>query len=148
MAEPSIRRLRCFGHFLFLEFSVSLIFVLAVNIPFARAEDLIEKKTINDQATDGEPPQRWVVVPVVARTPEMGWLGGALLIHFFPADRPDQRSSSIDLISFGTTHKQFLIALAPKFYISSDRYRIQPSVSWLNWKSNYYGIGSGTPDDA
>ena len=146
MADLSLIRLRYSFSFVFLSRFLSSVLFITFAFPAYSAEN---SGIVSDSGPDsGGEPQRWVVVPVVARTPEMGWLGGALLIHFFPADRPEGRASSLDLIAFGTTHKQFLIAFAPKIYTGGDRYRIQPSISWLNWKSNYYGIGSDSPDDA
>ena len=141
------RRLRRRLFLLFLPINVGIIFVILFNALPAFAAETPGNGVDSTSAADDKP-QRWVIVPVVARTPEMGWLGGGLFIHFFPTDRPGQRASSLDLISFRTTHDQFLIALAPKIYIRQDRYRIQPSVSWLSWKSQYYGIGSNTPDSA
>jgi outer membrane protein assembly factor BamA len=101
----------------------------------------------NDELETAGGQQRWAAFPILASSPETGFLFGGMLFHFFPVVDPDRQASTIDLMTFLTTEKQYLIMLSPNIFFENNRYRFNSSVFYSSWIANYYGIGNDSPDD-
>ncbi|MFO7560589.1 MAG: BamA/TamA family outer membrane protein [Desulfobacterales bacterium] len=91
--------------------------------------------------------QEWGIFPVVAGNAETGLQLGALAIRFIKPDHPDIRTSTIDLIAFGTTNSQYYAKIAPDIYFGSGKYHANTLFSGSLWPANFYGIGNNTSKD-
>ena len=91
--------------------------------------------------------KKWVVVPVAAYGSETGAILGASLFYFPPPSANSTRSSSLDIILFGTTKGQYFFTLVPDLYLDNERYRLRPKLFGSYWKSSYNGVGNELPDD-
>jgi hypothetical protein len=114
---------------------LTLIFFLLSFIP-----SVIEAKEAEEKQ------QRWATFPVIASSPETGFILGGMLFHFLPVDKLDKQASTIDMIAFGTTKGQYLASLVSNIFSSDGLYFIKTGISFRSWKANYYSIGNDSPD--
>jgi hypothetical protein len=91
--------------------------------------------------------QEWGLFPVIAGNTETGLQLGALAIRFIQPDHPDSRTSTIDLIAYGTTNSQYRAKIAPDIYFGSGKYHTNALFSGSLWPANFYGIGNNTSKD-
>ncbi|RJP79667.1 MAG: hypothetical protein C4522_09485 [Desulfobacteraceae bacterium] len=91
--------------------------------------------------------QEWAFFPVIASNAQTGLQLGALAIRFIEASHPDNRTSTIDFIAFGTTEGQYYAKIGPDLYFSNDKYHLNTELSGGFWPLNFYGIGSDTPEE-
>lgn len=92
--------------------------------------------------------QRWAAFPVIANSPETGFMLGGMLFYFFPVENQGEQASTIDTMVFGTTKGQYLLQLSPNIFFDNGRYRVNAVVQRSIWQANYYGIGPDSPDVA
>jgi len=104
-----------------------------------------EQETV--QTEQKEEFQEWGLFPVVAGNAETGLQLGALAIRFIKPDQPDSRTSTIDLIAFGTTNSQYYAKIAPDIYFGRGKYHANALFSGSLWPANFYGIGNNTSKD-
>ena len=54
--------------------------------------------------------QKIVILPVVASSPETGWVLGSLMIYFFPHSEEGRTGSTVDLVGYTTGNSQIFFA--------------------------------------
>jgi outer membrane protein assembly factor BamA len=101
---------------------------------------VIEAKEVEEKQ------QRWAAFPVIASSPETGFILGGMLFHFLPVDNLEKQASTIDMIAFGTTKGQYLASLASNIFSNDGLYMIKTGITFSSWKANYYSIGNDSPD--
>ncbi len=92
--------------------------------------------------------QRWAAFPVIASSPETGQMLGGMLFYFFPVEEPGQQASTIDVMAFGTTKKQYGVQVSPNIFFDSGHYRLNMMLGYNVWEANYYAIGNDSPATA
>jgi len=100
-----------------------------------------------DEESKKEDFQKWALFPVIASETETGLQLGALAIRFFEPESSELRTSTIDLVAFGTTEQQFYTGLSSEYYFKKDLYRLDFSFRGRLWPANFYGIGSDSHED-
>jgi hypothetical protein len=108
----------------------------------------IDARAENKEPESEDSQQRWTAFPILASSPETGFIFGGMLFHFFPVDDLEEQASTIDLMTFMTTEKQFLFVVSPNIFWQNSRYRFQTSFLYSSWIANFYGIGNESPDHA
>ncbi len=83
-------------------------------------------------------------IPVVGYTPETGAVGAAVMISTFYADSSSQQRSMIDAAVAMTTRSQLRLRTGTRLSLDNDFYFIQLNVSYLDWETDYFGIGEAT----
>jgi len=91
--------------------------------------------------------QRWAAFPIIASSPETGFMLGGMLFHFLPVKNHGQQASTIDIRTFATTEEQYHISLSPNVFFKDNRYRFNSSIIYSSWTANYYGLGNNSSDD-
>jgi Omp85 superfamily domain len=91
--------------------------------------------------------QKWAFFPVVASETETGLQFGGLAVRFFEPESSEFRTSTIDLVVFGTANQQFYTGLSSDVYFKKDLYHLNFSSSGRLWPANFYGLGSNTPEE-
>ncbi len=124
-----------------------LSFLLAMPLYAVGQTDQSSGAETKDKATFTDQ-QRWAAFPVIANSPETGFMLGGMLFYFFPVEKQGEQASTIDTMVFGTTKGQYLLQLSPNIFFDDGRYRVNAVVSRSIWKANYYGIGPDSPDVA
>jgi len=137
-----------------LIFFVILIYSLHLNegILHAREAPPSEEATPADGQKTGEESekndfQKWAFFPVIASETETGLQLGGMVVRFFEPESSGLRTSTIDLVAFGTTEQQYYSGLSSDYYFKKDLYRLNFAFSGRLWPANFYGIGSDSNED-
>jgi hypothetical protein len=106
-----------------------------------------EKPSHEDEAA--EEAKRNVFLPLAMYTPETHVGFGGLFVHFFrpPAERADERVSSVALLVLATTRRQAIIELHPDFYFLSGDMHLFGKLEFQYYPDSFWGIGPRTPDE-
>lgn len=91
-----------------------------------------------------------VALPYAYYTPETKFAFGAGGVYSFrPADAPiSARPSSVKIAVTYTQLRQMILALQPDMYLGNERYYFSAFYGYYKFPSKFWGIGSGTPDQA
>jgi len=149
VAHKTILVVRAFSFIKILTFFLLTVCFVVFTSSQLVATEATTETDISD--TDSKEPatkqQRWAAFPILASSPETGFMFGGMLFHFLPVDSPSQQASTIDLMAFATTKDQYEISLSPNIFIDDYRYRFNSSFFYYSWTANYYGIGNDSSDD-
>jgi hypothetical protein len=90
-------------------------------------------------------PTRFVIFPVIVKSPEYKWGGGFAGTYFFSQRRDSiTRTSNIKAVSFGTVRKQLVFAAEANIYFPSEKYILHTIASASRFPDKFWGIGNNT----
>jgi hypothetical protein len=91
---------------------------------------------------------RWLVLPIVLRSPVTKWGGGIAQSYIFPASQSDtvSRASNIESLGLYTQNKQLVLLLGCNLYTKDERYIVHWRNSFSNFPEKFWGLGNSTPD--
>ena len=125
-----------------------LMLMLSPAISFCTEEGRTPAADDSAAQTENEKPfQKWAFFPVIASDAQTGLQLGALAIRFIEPSHPDDRTSTIDFIAFGTTEGQYYAKIQPDIYFTGNKYHLNTLLSGGFWPLNFYGIGNDTPEE-
>ena len=93
---------------------------------------------------------KYLVVPVVFKTPETGWAGGVSgSVSFKSTTRTDTntRTSVIQLLGIYTQRQQNVQAIDATIYFPKEKYILTQQLSHSRFPENFWGIGPTTKND-
>jgi outer membrane protein assembly factor BamA len=92
---------------------------------------------------------RFAVFPLLVKSPEYKWGGGAGGIVYVKL-RNDSitRTSHIKAVSFYTLRQQFVFASEGNIYFPKDRYILRTTLSFTHFPDKFWGLGNDTENDA
>lgn len=92
---------------------------------------------------------QYVVFPLLVKSPEYKWGGGAGGIVYFKS-RNDSitRTSNIKAVSFYTLRHQIVFASEGNIYFPKDRYILRTTLSFTHFPDKFWGLGNETENDA
>jgi len=82
----------------------------------------------------------YVPIPVLGRTPELGWMFGMALFIVVQSN-PDTPASTIAFNGIYTTTGAYAFSVAPQFYLFNDFVNLRGDAAWRSIPSDYYGTG-------
>ncbi|TVR87119.1 MAG: hypothetical protein EA428_13545 [Spirochaetaceae bacterium] len=82
----------------------------------------------------------YVPIPVLGRTPELGWMFGMALFIVVQSN-PETPASTIAFNGIYTTTGAYALSIAPQFYLFEDFVNLRANAAWRSIPSDYYGIG-------
>ncbi len=82
----------------------------------------------------------YVPIPVLGRTPELGWMFGMALFIVVQSN-PETPASTIAFNGIYTTTGAYALSIAPQFYLFQDFVNLRANAAWRSIPSDYYGIG-------
>ncbi|MCA1755136.1 MAG: hypothetical protein LC641_10640 [Spirochaeta sp.] len=82
----------------------------------------------------------YVPIPVIGRTPELGWMFGMALFIVVQSN-PATPASTIAFNGIYTTTGAYTLSVAPEFYLFDDFVSLRGDAAWRSIPSDYYGIG-------
>ncbi len=92
---------------------------------------------------------RYVIFPLLVKSPEFKWGGGAGgIVYFKPKNDSVTRTSNIKAVSFYTLRKQVVFASEGNIYLPDDRYIIHTILSFSHFPDKFWGLGNDTQNDA
>jgi outer membrane protein assembly factor BamA len=91
---------------------------------------------------------RWLVLPIILRSPVTKWGLGIAQSYIFPASKSDSisRASNIESLALYTQNKQMVLLLGCNIYTRDERYIIHWRNSLSNFPDKFWGIGNFTPE--
>lgn len=100
-----------------------------------------------DEESQEDDFQKWAFFPVIASETETGLQFGGLAVRFFEPESIELRTSTIDLVAFGTANQQFYTGISSDVYFKKDTYHLGFASNGRLWPANFYGIGSDSLED-
>ena len=92
---------------------------------------------------------RYVVFPLLVKSPEIKWGAGAGGIVYFKFKKDSlTRTSNIKAVSFYTLRKQIVFASEGNIYFPNDRYILHTILSFSHFPDKFWGLGNLTENDA
>ncbi len=91
-------------------------------------------------------PSRYVVFPVIVKSPEYKWGAGLAGIYFFRR-RHDSitRTSNVKGVTFFTLRKQLVFACEGNIFFPSEKYILHTVASVSHFPDRFWGLGNTTP---
>jgi outer membrane protein assembly factor BamA len=137
---------------------VNIILVLMccflISIGRASAQDALpegDQLSPDSQKTNEESKeedfQKWAFFPVIASETETGLQFGGLAVRFFEPESIELRTSTIDLVAFGTANQQYYTGISSDLYMKKDLYHLNFFANGRLWPANYYGMGSNSLEE-
>lgn len=117
---------------LMVSFSISFPSYLAGEEPELDIEPVVEEQ---DNAA-----VEYVPIPVLGRTPELGWMFGMALFIVVPSN-PGTPASTIAFNGIYTTTGAYAFSVAPQFFLFDDFVNLRGDAAWRSIPSDYYGTG-------
>jgi len=100
--------------------------------------------------TDTTQPHKWhsQLLPVIMRSVETDWSGGAVLSSTFHLKLKDTvtRTSNMQALVLYTVKKQFIAALNGSTYFTNEKYILNYQVSYSSFPDKFWGLGQNAPD--
>ena len=90
---------------------------------------------------------KYLIVPIVFKTPETGWAGGlsgSISFNTTPKSRNITRTSVIQVLSVFTERKQNVQAIDATIYLPKENYILSEQLSHSQFPENFWGIGPNT----
>lgn len=96
-----------------------------------------------------DPARRYVLFPVIVKSPEYRWGAGAAGTFFFKLG-PDStaRTSSFKAVSFATLRKQLVAATEGNIYFPNEKYILYVVSSATKFPDKFWGLGNQTQPGA
>ncbi len=120
-----------------------VVVVIAGNRPaFSQTQDNvpIAKPTTNR-------PGRYILFPVIVKSPEYKWGGGVAGSYFFRITHDSlARTSNIKAVSFLTVRRQVVFAAEGNIFFPSERYILHTIASASHFPDKFWGLGNTTPE--
>jgi outer membrane protein assembly factor BamA len=92
---------------------------------------------------------RFVLFPVVVKSPEYRWGGGAAGTFFFNIGKDSlARTSSFKAVSFFTLRKQLVVATEGNIYFPNEKYILYVVSSATRFPDKFWGLGNNTQPQA
>jgi outer membrane protein assembly factor BamA len=93
--------------------------------------------------------ERYVLFPVVVKSPEYRWGAGAAGTFFFKIGKDSLvRTSSFKAVSFFTLRKQLVAATEGNIYFPNEKYILYVVSSATRFPDKFWGLGNQTPNSA
>ncbi|MEI9918233.1 MAG: BamA/TamA family outer membrane protein [Bacteroidota bacterium] len=106
----------------------------------ARPPAPVEKKGKKD---------KYVLFPVVVKSPEYRWGAGAAGTYFFKIGKDSTaRTSSFKAVAFITLRKQLVAATEGNIYFPNEKYILYVVSSATKFPDKFWGLGNATPNSA
>lgn len=92
---------------------------------------------------------KYVLFPVVVKSPEYRWGAGAAGTFFFKIGKDSlARTSSFKAVSFFTLRKQLVAATEGNIYFPGEKYILYVVSSATRFPDKFWGLGNDTPNEA
>jgi hypothetical protein len=92
---------------------------------------------------------RYVLFPVIVKSPEYLWGAGAAGTYYFNLKGDsNSRTSNIKAVSFATLRGQLVFASESNIYFPSEKYILHTVASVSHFPDRFWGIGNNTPESA
>lgn len=93
--------------------------------------------------------ERYVIFPVVVKSPEYRWGGGAAGTFFFKIGKDSTaRTSSFKAVTFFTLRKQLVAATEGNIYFPNEKYILYVVSSATRFPDKFWGLGNTSPNEA
>jgi outer membrane protein assembly factor BamA len=93
--------------------------------------------------------KRYVLFPVIVKSPEYLWGAGAAGTYFFKLKNDsDSRTSNIKAVTFATLRKQLVFASESNIYFPSEKYILHTILSASRFPDRFWGLGNTTSEGA
>jgi outer membrane protein assembly factor BamA len=111
--------------------------------PFCSEADIPGDSLVSKQTRKG----RWLILPIVLRSPVTKWGVGVAQSYIFPASQRDSvsRASNIESLALYTQNKQIVLLMGCNIYTHDERYIIHWRNSFSNFPDKFWGVGNFTP---
>jgi outer membrane protein assembly factor BamA len=92
---------------------------------------------------------RWLLLPILLRSPVTRWGGGIAQSYIFPASQRDSISRASNIESFGlyTENRQIILLFGCNVYTHDEKYIIHWRNSFSNFPDKFWGVGNFTGEE-
>jgi len=93
---------------------------------------------------------KFLIFPVVARTPETSWnfgFAGTYVFHAHSRSDTVTRTSTIPFGGVYTLNKQLVLGLGANVFFPGEKYWFRMESSFSSFPDRFWGIGNDTPDE-
>lgn len=94
-------------------------------------------------------PNKYVLFPVIVKSPEYLWGAGAAGTYYFRLKKDTlSRTSNIKAVGFATLRKQLVLATESNIYFPSEAYILHTILSISRFPDRFWGLGNNTQDSS
>ncbi|HEY9005786.1 BamA/TamA family outer membrane protein [Ohtaekwangia sp.] len=94
-------------------------------------------------------PDRYIVFPMLVKSPEYKWGAGAAGIYYFRLKTDStSRTSNVKLVSFVTVRKQIVLASEGNIFFKGEDFILHFVASASHFPDKFWGLGNNTPSSA
>ena len=91
-------------------------------------------------------PSRYVIFPVIVKSPEYKWGGGLAGSYFFKIKHDSvTRTSNFKAVTFFTVRRQLVFAAEGNIFFPSEKYILHTIASVSRFPDKFWGLGNTTP---
>jgi outer membrane protein assembly factor BamA len=118
------------------------LFLVLMLVPLC----LFSQKKEKSQTSKRRKGERIVLFPVIVKSPEYVWGGGAAGTYFFKLNKDSvTRTSSIKAVTFATVRKQLVAATEAYVFFPGEHYILNVTTSLSRFPDKFWGLGNETP---